>query len=90
MLVATTEDILGKKVKEVLKIVMGDRVRAKWVGKDILAQLRNLVGRELKEYSDMLRVREQALNIMIAEAIETGAEILAYSLIKNLHNLYNL
>ncbi len=55
MLVATTEDILGKKVKEVLKIVMGDKVRAKWVGKDILAQLRNLVGRELKEYSDMLR-----------------------------------
>jgi len=78
MLVATTEDIPGKKVKEVLKIVMGNTVRAKLVGKDILAQLRNLVGGELKEYSEMLmEAREQALSRMIAEAeaIEADAVI---------------
>ncbi|GBE18768.1 MAG TPA: heavy metal-binding domain-containing protein [Euryarchaeota archaeon] len=76
MIVTTTENIPGREVSEILRIVKGNTVRAKWFGKDILAGLRNIVGGELKEYTEMLtESREQALSRMTAdaEAIEADA-----------------
>lgn len=75
MLVVNTENIPGREVSEVLGIVKGSTVRAKWFGKDFLAGLRNIIGGELKEYTEMLtESREQAMERMIAEAEALGAD----------------
>ncbi len=75
MLVINTETIPGKEISEVLGIVRGNTVRAKWFGKDLIAGLRNLVGGELKEYTEMLtESREQAMKRMIEEAEAMGGD----------------
>ncbi len=75
MIVTNTETIPGKEVVEVLGVVKGNTVRAKWFGKDILAGLRNIVGGELKEYTEMLtESREQAMARMTADAEALGAD----------------
>ena len=75
MIVSTTEEIAGEKIEEVLGLVRGNTIRAKWFGKDILAGLRHLVGGELKEYTEMLsEAREQAIARMIDEAQTLGAD----------------
>lgn len=59
---------------EVLGIVMGNRVRAAHVGRDIMAGLKNLVGGEVKEYSELMKkVRLAAMDEMIEEAKKLGA-----------------
>lgn len=59
---------------EILGIVMGNKVRAAHIGRDIMACLKNLVGGEVKEYSDLMRkVRLDAMEEMIAEAKKLGA-----------------
>ncbi|MEW5785261.1 MAG: YbjQ family protein [Bacillota bacterium] len=59
---------------EVLGIVLGNKVRAAHVGRDIMAAFKNLVGGEVKEYSDLMkRVRQEAMAEMIAEAEKLGA-----------------
>jgi uncharacterized protein YbjQ (UPF0145 family) len=74
MIVTTSSSIAGKKVVETLGLVKGNTIRAKWFGKDILAGLRQVVGGELKEYTEMLsEAREEALRRMIAEAKQLGA-----------------
>ena len=75
MIIASTDNIPGKEVAEILGVVKGNTVRAKWFGKDILAGLRNIVGGELKEYTEMLtESREQASARMIEEAQGLGAD----------------
>lgn len=75
MLVVTTETVPGKDIVEALGIVRGSVVRAKHVGSDIVASLRNLVGGEVKEYAQLLAAaREQAMDRMIADARATGAD----------------
>jgi uncharacterized protein YbjQ (UPF0145 family) len=74
MILATTETIPGKTVKQVLGLVRGNTIRARHVGKDILAGLRNIIGGEIVEYTKLLaESREQALDRMIANAQELGA-----------------
>jgi uncharacterized protein YbjQ (UPF0145 family) len=74
MLIVNTEQIEGKRIVETLGIVRGSTVRAKFFGKDILAGLRNILGGELKEYTQMFdESREQALSRMVKEAEELGA-----------------
>jgi len=69
MIVSTTEQIVGKQVKETLGLVRGNTIRAKWFGKDIVAGLRQIVGGELKEYTEMLsEAREESINRMVADA----------------------
>ena len=69
MIIVNTETIAGKKVKKTLGLVRGNTIRAKWIGKDILAGLRHIVGGELIEYTEMLsEAREMALKRMIDEA----------------------
>lgn len=73
-IVATTEHVPGYKVVKVLGIARGATVRAKHIGKDILAGIRNIVGGEVREYTEMLaEAREVALQRMIQHAKEMGA-----------------
>ncbi|NOZ82928.1 MAG: YbjQ family protein [Euryarchaeota archaeon] len=75
IIVTTTEHVPGRKIVQVLGIVRGNTVRAKWFGKDILASIRNVIGGELKEYSEMLtEAREQAMQRMVEEARALGAD----------------
>lgn len=75
MIVTTTEYIPGYEVVEILGIVIGNTVKARHVGKDIMASLRSLVGGEIKEYTEMLsEARKVALNRMIEKAKELGAD----------------
>ncbi|MDP6627029.1 MAG: YbjQ family protein [Methanopyri archaeon] len=72
--IVNTETIAGKEITEVLGLVRGSTIRAKWIGKDIMAGLRNIVGGEMTEYTEMLaEAREQALARMIEDAVSLGA-----------------
>ncbi|HJN41744.1 MAG: YbjQ family protein [Anaerolineales bacterium] len=74
MLITTQDEFADKEITETLGLVKGNTIRARHLGKDILAGLRNLVGGEIKEYTKMLaESREQALDRMIAEARTKGA-----------------
>ncbi len=74
MLLATTDIIPGKTITKCLGLVRGNTIRARHVGKDILAYMRNLVGGEITEYTKLLaESREQALDRMMAEAKTLGA-----------------
>lgn len=75
MIIATTNEVPGYKVKENLGIVKGNTVRARHLGRDILAGLRNLVGGEISDYTKLLaESREQSLDRMIERASELGAD----------------
>lgn len=75
VIVTTTSEIPGYKVVKVLGVVTGSTVRAKHIGKDILAALRHIVGGEVKEYTEMLKeARQQAIERMIEEAKKLGAD----------------
>ena len=59
---------------EVLGVVIGNKVRAVHLGKDIMAFFKNLVGGEVKEYSELLKkARQAAINEMVEEAKKLGA-----------------
>ncbi len=74
MIVTTTFDIAGKRIVRTLGIVRGSTVRARHVGKDVLAFFRNVVGGEVYEYTKLLaESREHALDRMIEEARSLGA-----------------
>ena len=74
MLVLTTPSIEGKSIQTYHGIVTGSTVRARHLGTDILATLKNLVGGELKSYSILLTAaREEAMERMIANATELNA-----------------
>ena len=74
MIVTNTETVPGKNIVEFYGLVTGSTVRAKHVGKDILASLKNLVGGELKSYTDLLNeARQEAIQRMFQEAESVGA-----------------
>ena len=74
MILATTNDIPAKQVTEVIGLVRGNTIRARHLGRDIMALLRNIVGGEVRDYTKMMaEAREQALDRMIAEAEALGA-----------------
>ena len=74
MIVTTTSEIAGKKITRTLGLVRGNTIRARHMGKDILAVFRVLVGGEVQEYTKMMaESREQALDRMVEEAREIGA-----------------
>ncbi|MEM9234442.1 MAG: YbjQ family protein [Pseudomonadota bacterium] len=75
MLIVTTETVPGYRVSQSLGLVRGNVIRAKHVGNDIVAGLRNIVGGELNEYTKLMaEAREQATDRMIARAEELGAD----------------
>ena len=74
MLVVTSPDIPGKKIVKTLGIVKGNTIRARHIGKDILAAFKNIVGGEIQEYTKLMaESREQAIDRMIQSAEKMGA-----------------
>ncbi len=75
IIITTTEEVPGKKIKEVLGIVRGNTVRARNIGRDIGAGLKNFVGGEIKTYTGMVSdARDEAYNRMVNQAIEMKAD----------------
>ena len=74
MIVSTLEYVPGRTISEHLGIVQGSAVRAKHIGRDIAASLKNIVGGELKGYSELLNEsRSEAYHRMIQQAEAKGA-----------------
>ena len=74
MTIVTTPEIPGKKIVRTIGLVRGNTIRARHLGKDIMAGLRNIVGGEVTEYAKLLaESREQSLDRLSAQAEELGA-----------------
>jgi len=74
MIVTTTENIPGKKITRVVGLVKGNSIRARHIGRDILAGLRGIVGGEITDYTKAIaETREQAQDRMIESARAQGA-----------------
>lgn len=74
MLISNLEIIPGKHIREHFGLVQGNSVRAKHVGRDIMAGLKNIFGGELKGYTELLKEsREEAMERMRQEALAIGA-----------------
>ncbi|MDD4108110.1 MAG: YbjQ family protein [Prolixibacteraceae bacterium] len=75
MIVTTTESIPNKEIIEILGIARGSTIRARNVGRDIMAGLKNIVGGEIEEYTKLqAESREQAIQRMINDAERLGAD----------------
>jgi uncharacterized protein YbjQ (UPF0145 family) len=75
MIVVTTEDVAGQRVKETLGLVRGSSIRSRHLGSYFIAALRNMAGGEIREYTKVLaEVREQAIDRMVEEAQALGAD----------------
>ncbi len=71
----TTSEVAGEEIAQTLGLVRGNTIRARGMGRDILAGIRNLLGGEIKEYTDMLTdARNEAIDRMFAEAEEMDAD----------------
>lgn len=74
MIVVNTETVAGYAVADVRGIVQGNTVRAKHLGRDIAASLKNVIGGELKGYTELLtEARREAMGRMLAQAQQLGA-----------------
>lgn len=74
MIITTTDSIEGKPTVEVLGMVKGSTIRARHVGRDFMAGIRNLIGGEVTEYTTLLaQSREEAVIRMVGRAEDLGA-----------------
>ncbi len=74
MIITTSERIEGKNITRTIGLVKGSTIRARHVGRDIMAGLRGIVGGEITEYTKMMaESREQAIQRMIEDAERQGA-----------------
>ena len=74
MILVTTDEIASKRVVRTLGLVRGNTIRARHLGKDIMAILRNLAGGEIHEYTKMLaEAREQSIDRLVEDAEALGA-----------------
>ena len=74
MLLSTTDTIVGKKITKQLGLAKGNTIRARHIGRDIMAILRHIVGGEITDYTKMMaESREQALDRMVEDAQKMGA-----------------
>lgn len=75
MIVTTSENVAGKRVVRTLGLVRGNTIRARHIGRDLMAMMRNVVGGEIAEYTKLLaEAREQALDRLVEEAEALGAD----------------
>lgn len=75
MIITNIDHIPGREITEVIDIARGSTVRARNIGRDIFAGLRNIVGGEIHEYTKLMaEAREQAIDRMVADAEELGAD----------------
>ena len=74
MIIVSSSSIAGKKIVKTLGLVRGNTIRARNIGKDILAGFKNIIGGEIEEYTKLMaEAREQALDRMAERAEELGA-----------------
>lgn len=74
MLLSTTDEIVGKKIVRHVGLAKGNTIRARHIGRDIMAILRHIVGGEITDYTKMMaESREQAIDRMIEDAQKMGA-----------------
>jgi uncharacterized protein YbjQ (UPF0145 family) len=74
VILTSTAEIKGKRIVKTLGLVKGNTVRARHIGQDIMAFLRNIVGGEVTNYTKLIaESREQSLDRMVAEAKSMGA-----------------
>jgi uncharacterized protein YbjQ (UPF0145 family) len=74
MIITTSDQIEGKRITKTIGMVRGNTIRARHLGKDIMAGLRGMVGGEITEYTKMMaEAREQAIQRMIEDAEAQGA-----------------
>jgi len=74
MMISTSDTLPGKRIMKVVGLTKGNAVRARNIGRDVVAGLRNLVGGEIPEYTKLLaEAREQAIDRMIVDAEGRGA-----------------
>ena len=74
MILMTTDQIPGKRITKVFGLVRGNTIRARHIGKDLMAGFKNIVGGEITDYTKMMaESREQALDRLIEDAEAVGA-----------------
>ncbi len=75
MIISNIETIPGRRISAHLGLVQGSTVRAKHIGRDILAGLKNIIGGEIASYTELMaEAREEAIARMAAEAESLGAD----------------
>ena len=75
MILSTTEFVPGREISEIVGLARGSTVRARNIGRDIFAGLKNIVGGEIEEYTQLqAQAREQALQRMIKDAEKMNAD----------------
>lgn len=75
MIISTSDLIPNREIKEILGIARGSTVRARSIGRDIFAGLKNIVGGEIEEYTKLqAQAREQAMQRMVQDAKRLGAD----------------
>jgi uncharacterized protein YbjQ (UPF0145 family) len=75
VIVTTTSEVAGKRIVRTLGLARGNTVRARHLGRDIMAALRNVVGGEVPEYTKLLaEAREQAIDRLVEDAESLGAD----------------
>ena len=74
MIITTSEEVQGRTIAKTVGLVKGSTIRARHLGKDIMAGLRGMVGGEISEYTKMMaEAREEAINRMVEDAEKQGA-----------------
>ncbi|MBA7467207.1 hypothetical protein ES705_34188 [subsurface metagenome] len=74
MIITTSDQVEGKKITKTIGLVRGSTIRARHLGRDIMAGLRSLVGGEIVDYTKMMaEAREQAIQRMVEDAEKQGA-----------------
>ena len=74
MIIITSDQVEGKKIVKTIGMVKGNTIRARHIGRDIMAGLRGVVGGEISEYTKMMaEAREQAIQRMVEDAEKQGA-----------------
>ena len=80
MIIATSSNIVGKEITKTYGVVRGNTVRARHLGKDIVAGLKTLVGGEIQEYTKLMaESREQSIDRMVGEAKALGGNAIVDS-----------
>ncbi len=75
IILTTTEEVPGKKIVQILGVVRGSTVRARNIGRDIGAGFKNIIGGEIKTYTELTeQSRDEAFNRMVNKAIELDAD----------------
>lgn len=75
MIITTTFEVPGKKIGKVLGVVKGNTIRARHIGRDLMAGLKTIVGGEIKSYTQLLdKARDEAINRMKEDAKKINAD----------------